>query len=300
MTITRLALLLCLTAAVTACHRAEPERAKQVQDAPLELAVPPTPTPQPSAAPDSPSSADEGGKGKSGDGFALYMEYNPGISGSVEYTMRVDQSGNYELHRTLTDTKEPANFAGMRTTNGQYGLGLTRSLRHVIENFDFEKYTEAPDECASTAQGSRLIIRVTMDGETSEVHNRHDCGPAKRVRKIDELADSLAAILTLDTLLTNDSGGGMPSATPFIVRFNACEPAYPVASEEGEGMVEMQFSVDAGSNLTGAKIVNSSGNKGADEAILSAIKQCEFKAGTNGGAPAAMQLNVKYAYVVAK
>jgi len=88
---------------------------------------------------------------------------------------------------------------------------------------------------------------------------------------------------------------------PAIVDFSTCsKPWWPKADLRAEhtGTVKLEFSVAASGDVTGSRVVSSSGYPGLDEAARVGIAKCHFKPATVRGVPVATEQTMQYVWTL--
>ena len=104
---------------------------------------------------------------------------------------------------------------------------------------------------------------------------------------------------------TTGGGGTGTGATPIAhtstavsTELDRCKPVYPKSAVLGEeeGTVRLKLEVGADSRLVAASVLQSSGHKDLDNAALSALRNCTFKAATQDGTPIRSSLVTDYVW----
>jgi D-alanyl-D-alanine endopeptidase (penicillin-binding protein 7) len=90
------------------------------------------------------------------------------------------------------------------------------------------------------------------------------------------------------------------TTSPSLFDANACKPQYPQESLNRleEGSVEISFKVGANGKLLHSHVTQSSGHPLLDNAALTGLQACTFKAGTKNGKPVTSTLDIQYVWKI--
>jgi bla regulator protein BlaR1 len=97
---------------------------------------------------------------------------------------------------------------------------------------------------------------------------------------------------------------GAPVAAPdrpALADFSTCEkPRWPKADLRAEhsGTVKLEFLISTTGEVTGSRVLGSSGYPGLDKAALTGIEKCRFKPATVRGVPVATAQKMQYVWVL--
>jgi len=169
--------------------------------------------------------------------------------------------------------------------------GEPRRLAQALS--ELEKMQFATQRLALAADGGDLLQRVRHLLAPQEQHSNWKAAVA--------ILGVTAACLAGYANARADAADVPAARTPAVVDFKSCaKPLWPGEDLQAEhtGTVTLSFNIDQRGNVTGSRVVKSSGHPGLDQAAREGISKCHFKPAKVRGTPISTWQQMQYVWTL--